>query len=89
MKKEKIAFEVHHIIHQIYLVRDKKVMLDADLAQLYDVETKRINEQVKRNTNRFPEDFMFQLSKEEWVFFEVAKCDLKLGRKKNLTLCIH
>ena len=47
------------IANKIFLVRNKKVMLDSDLADLYQVETKRLNEQVKRNINRFPEDFMF------------------------------
>ena len=50
----------------IHIVRGQKVMLDSDLAMLYGVTTGRLNEQVKRNINRFPEDFMFQLSKEEW-----------------------
>lgn len=54
------------ITRKIYLVRDKKVMLDDDLAELYGVETRRLNEQVKRNIERFPEDFMFQLTKEEF-----------------------
>ena len=49
----------------IRIVRGQQVMLDSDLAMLYGVETKRLNEQVKRNLNRFPEDFMFQLTKEE------------------------
>ena len=53
------------ITSKIYLIRDKKVMLDEDLAELYDVETKRLNEQIKRNIARFPEDFMFQLSQKE------------------------
>ena len=47
---------------KILLLRDKKVMLDRDLALLYDVPTKRFNEQVKRNIKRFPEEFMFQLT---------------------------
>jgi hypothetical protein len=47
-------------------IRGIKVMLDSDLAMLYGVETKRFNEQVRRNIDRFPEDFMFQLSKEEF-----------------------
>jgi hypothetical protein len=51
---------------KIYFIRDKKVMLDNDLSELYLVETKRLNEQVKRNIKRFPEDFMFQLTIEEW-----------------------
>lgn len=49
----------------ILVIRGQKVMLDADLAQLYGVTTKRLNEQVKRNRDRFPEDFMFQLTAEE------------------------
>jgi hypothetical protein len=50
----------------IYLVRGEKVMLDFDLANLYGVETRRLKEQVRRNINRFPEDFMFQLTNEEF-----------------------
>jgi len=50
---------------KIYLIRGHKVMLDRDLAKLYGVSTKRINEQVRRNIKRFPEDFMFQLTKAE------------------------
>jgi len=51
---------------KILLMRGQKVMLDRDLAELYGVPTKRLNEQVKRNIKRFPEDFMFQLTKEEF-----------------------
>ena len=51
----------------IHVIRGQQVMLDADLAMLYGVETKRLNEQVKRNINRFPDDFMFQLTKEDVV----------------------
>ena len=54
------------IISKIYLVRQQKVMLDSDLAEMYGVETKRLNEQVKRNSDRFPHDFMFQLSQVEF-----------------------
>lgn len=50
---------------KIYLVRGHKVMIDADLADMYGVETKRLKEQVRRNIERFPEDFMFELTKEE------------------------
>jgi hypothetical protein len=50
----------------IYLIRGEKVMLDFDLAKLYGVETRRLKEQVKRNINRFPNDFMFQLTDEEF-----------------------
>ncbi len=51
---------------KIYEIRGQKVMLDFDLAELYQVETKRLKEQVKRNIERFPEDFMFVLSTQEW-----------------------
>ena len=54
------------IMSKIYFIREQKVMLDSDLAELYGVETRRLNEQVKRNILRFPEDFMFQLSKTEF-----------------------
>lgn len=53
------------IINKIIVLRDKKVMIDRDIAELYGVTTKRLNEQVKRNLKRFPEDFMFQITKEE------------------------
>src|SRR5216683_2616912 len=49
----------------ILLIRGQKVMLDRDLAELYEFPTKRLNEQVRRNIRRFPEDFMFQLTKDE------------------------
>ena len=58
---------------RIYLVRGVQVMIDRDLAVLYQVETKQLNRQVKRNIGRFPEDFMFQLTKEEW---ETLKCQI-------------
>ena len=51
---------------QIFTIRGKQVMLDFHLAELYGVETGRLNEQVKRNLERFPQDFMFQLTSEEW-----------------------
>lgn len=54
------------IEQKIYLIRRHKVILDKDLARLYGVPTKRLNEQVKRNFSRFPDDFMFQLNKQEY-----------------------
>lgn len=53
------------IIDKIYLIRGQKVMLDRDLAELYQVETKVLKQSIKRNSSRFPEDFMFELTKEE------------------------
>ena len=55
------------ITSKIYLIREQKVMVDSDLAELYGVETKYLKRQVKRNTDRFPEDFMFELTKEEFA----------------------
>lgn len=57
---------MENIERKIYLVRGQKVMLDSDLAELYGVTTKRLNEQVRRNAGKFPEDFMFQLSSKEY-----------------------
>lgn len=62
----KALIPVEVIEKKILLIRDEKVMLDADLAEIYGVTTKRLNEQVKRNADRFPADFAFQLSSEEW-----------------------
>ena len=58
--------EIEQIQQKIFEIRGQKVMLDRDLAEMYGVETKRLNEQIKRNMKRFPEDFMFQLTKEEF-----------------------
>jgi len=55
------------IISQIYFIRGRKVMRDSDLARIYGVETRNLNQAVKRNFNRFPADFMFQLSQEEFL----------------------
>jgi hypothetical protein len=55
------------LLSKIYLIRGQKVMIDSDLSELYGVETRRLNEQVKRNMPRFPEDFMFQLSEAEFI----------------------
>ena len=71
MAKEPVANcdqlpEVINIQPMIRIIRGKQVMLDRDLATIYGVETKRLNEQVKRNIERFPDDFMFQLTKEEF-----------------------
>jgi hypothetical protein len=55
-----------NIVQRIFYLRGQKVMLDSDLAELYGVTTMRLNEQVKRNPKRFPTDFMFQLSEDDW-----------------------
>ena len=92
MKKEKITPSVpqfvlseKEVISQIMMVRGQRVMVDADIARLYGVTTKRLNEQVKRNTDRFPEDFMFQLAQDEKDEV-VAKCDHLAKLKFSSTL---
>jgi hypothetical protein len=67
------------IMNQIYYIRGHKVMLDTDLAVLYEVETKQLKRQVKRNLERFPEDFMFELSPEEYNFSRSQNGALKQG----------
>lgn len=66
MEEEKPILSDGIVIGKINIIRGQKVMLDEDLAELYEVQTKRLNEQVKRNKDRFPSDFMFQLTKEEF-----------------------
>jgi hypothetical protein len=63
--ESKVTIPDELIINKIYWIRDQKVMLDKDLAKLYDVEMKRLKEQVRRNINRFPENFMFELTAKE------------------------
>lgn len=64
-KIPKLPVPVEFVERRIYLIRGHKVMMDSDLADLYQVETKMLNRAVKRNLDRFPEDFMFQLKKDE------------------------
>lgn len=68
-----MEIQLDQIQNLIYLIRGQKVMLDSDLAKLYRVETKYLNKQVKRNIQRFPDDFMFKLSKEE---FDILRCQI-------------
>lgn len=65
-KTELITVPDERILNRIFIIRGKKVMLDRDLAELYGVATRRLNEQVRRNRKRFPEDFMLQLTKKEF-----------------------
>lgn len=72
--------------HLIYVFRDKQVMLDRDIALLYGVETRRLNEQVKRNLERFPKDFMFQLNQEEfnnWKSQFATSNSILMGARKR------
>ena len=58
--------ELQIIQNKIYTIRDQRVMLDFDLAEMYETETKRLKEAVRRNLSRFPHDFMFELDEDEW-----------------------
>jgi hypothetical protein len=74
------------IMSKIYVIRGQKVMLDRDLAALYNVETRALNQAVKRNYKRFPSDFMFILTKEEmnkWKSQIVISNRLKMGLRKH------
>jgi len=70
------------ISNKIYFIRDYKVMIDSDLSDLYKVKTKRLNEQVKRNLNRFPEDFMFQLTIDEWKILKSQNATSSWGGRR-------
>ena len=74
MKKTNALVQVGKIEQRILLIRGERVIIDADLAEFYGVQTKRLNEQVKRNKSRFPDDFMFQLTATEKTEV-VAICD--------------
>lgn len=78
--------ELQLIQSKIYKNRGQKVMLDFDLAEMYEVETRALNQAVKRNIERFPEDFMFQLTKEEtlnWKSQIVMSNSIKMGVRRN------
>ena len=73
-----VLVPVERVERLIHLARGEKVLLDADLARLYGVETKALNRAVKRNRSRFPQDFMFQLTAEEAV---ILRCQIGTSRK--------
>jgi hypothetical protein len=64
--ENKLSISEELLVQSIFLIRGKKIMLDFDLAILYGIETRSLKQQVKRNQERFPADFMFQLTKSEW-----------------------
>lgn len=80
---QKLTIPAQLIERRIYLIRGEKVMLDEDLAELYQVETKMLNRAVKRNLDRFPQDFMFELSKEEYesLRYQIGTSKGKGGRR--------
>jgi hypothetical protein len=72
------------VMNKIYFIREQKVMLDEDLAELYGIETKRLNEQVKRNIERFPGDFMFQLDEIEFIDLKSQNATSSWGGRRKL-----
>jgi len=80
MTKKVLIASVEQIESQIFLIRGQKVMLDADLAELYGVETGALNRAVKRNSERFPDDFMFQLTAEE---FADLRCQIGISNLRS------
>ncbi|HET8828736.1 MAG TPA: ORF6N domain-containing protein [Pelobium sp.] len=72
------------VINKIYEIRGLKVMLDSDLAELYGVETKVLNQAVQRNVDRFPNDFMFQLVDEEWSILKSQFVTSSWGGRRKL-----
>ena len=81
-----IKVPIERIIGSIFLVRGKRVMLDRDLAELYGVETKALNQAVRRNINRFPSDFMFQLTKEEMSYWRSQIVISNSDQQKSVNL---
>ena len=82
IKKETIA-------NKIYTIRGVQVMLDSDLAELYGYEVKKLNQQVKRNIERFPDDFMFQLTKEETKMLPRSQIVTLEGKGSNIKYAPH
>ena len=90
MAESRSLIPVERIEQSIRLIRGHKIMLDSDLASLYEVETKALVRAVKRNLDRFPEDFMFQLSQAEFDDLRHRHWHLKcLGRSPLRPLCFH
>jgi hypothetical protein len=79
--------ELSVIQSKIYEIRGRRVMLDFDLAEMYQVETKNLNLSVRRNMRRFPDDFMFQLTKDEWDYLRLQIETSKRGGRRYYPYC--
>ena len=82
--ENEIVLSEELISNKIYFIRNQKVMIDVDLSELYNIETKRLNEQVKRNLSRFPDDFMFQLTENEFQNLKSQFATLSWGGTRKL-----
>ena len=85
-QKSKVIVGPVNIDSVIYLIRSERIILDTDLAKLYGIQTFRLNEAVKRNRNRFPDDFMFQLTRKEYEVLTSQIAISKKGRGGRRTL---
>ena len=87
---QRLPVPVEMIERRIFLIRGHRVMMDSDLAQIYGVSTRRLNEQMRRNRSRFPSDFAFVLTPGRVCKLEVAFCDIKfpLGWAPKAPLCL-
>lgn len=81
---QEISIPDEVLMNKIYMINGIKVMLDSELAELYQVKTKRLNEQVKRNSERFPSDFMFQLSDLQWENLKSQIATSSWGGRRTL-----
>ena len=86
MAPKELLIPIKRIERLIFLIRHQKVMLDADLARIYGVTTARLNQQVKRNPDRFPSDFMFQLTQDEFknLMLQIATSSSGYGGRRKL-----
>lgn len=80
MEEGKEILKIDNIQNRIFTIREKQVILDRDLSKLYGVDLSQMNRQVKRNIERFPEDFMFQLTQKEWIGL---KCHFGIANYKG------
>ncbi|MCD6322277.1 MAG: ORF6N domain-containing protein [Clostridiales bacterium] len=84
MSKKNLILPIEKIRNRIFIIRGVQVIIDSDLAEMYQVTTGRLNEQVKRNTERFPNDFMFQLTADEWQNLKSQNAISSWGGRRKL-----
>lgn len=87
MKENKLTVPDELVMNKIYFIRNQKVMLDRDLAELYQVDTKRLKESVRRNIERFPEDFMFEMTEQELQNLRTQIATSSWGGQRYLPFC--
>src|SRR5690242_9464732 len=88
MPKSKTAslVPIGHVAQSIFILRGQRVLLDSDLAMLYGVDTRRLNEQVRRNRDRFPSDFIFELNAKEFTHLKSHSATSSWGGRRKLPL---